>query len=216
MSLDFFRFVSNQSGFKPGDLRVSITHESYIPLNDGWEVRGVLLDISKAFDRVCHKGLIFKWKQNWISDDLLEIVSDFLGNRNQNVFLNGQNLSLTNVHTGALQVSILGPLLFLIFIDLTDNFSSNVKLFAYDTSLLSVIHNVNASGRELNDDLKMIIKLVFLRKMSFKQAQEVIFHGKIKKLLHPSLFFINNNVLQASFPKHLVVTLEVNVCGTPQ
>ena len=170
MSLDFFRFVSNQSGLKPGDLRISITHESYIPLNDGWEVRGVLLDISKAFDRVCHKGLIFKWKQNWISDDLLEIVSDFLGNRNQNVFLNGQNLSLTNVHTGALQVSILGPLLFLIFNDLTDNFSSNVKLFAYDTSLLSVIHNVNASGRELNDDLKMIIKLVFLRKMSFKQA----------------------------------------------
>ena len=124
------------------------------------------LDISKAFDRVCHEGLIFKWKQNGISDDLLEIVSDLLGNRNQNVFLNGQNLSLTNVHTGALQVSILGPLLFLIFNDLVDSFSSNVKLFAYDTSLFSVIHNGNASGRELNDDLKMIIKLVFLRKMS--------------------------------------------------
>ena len=134
-----------------------------------------------------------------------------MGNRNQNVFLNGQNLSLTNVHTGALQVSILGPLLFLIFNDLVDNFSSNVKLFAYDTSLFSVIHNVNASGRELNDDLKMIIKLVFLGKMSFKQAQEIIFRGKIKKLLHPSLFFINNNVLQASSPQHLVVTLEVNV-----
>ena len=92
--------------------------------------------------------------------------------------------------------------------------SSNVKLFADDTSLFSVVPDVNASARELNDDLKKINKWAFQWKMSFnpdpsKQAQEVIFSRKIKKLPHPSLVFNNNNVLQTSSQKHLGVTLDV-------
>ena len=154
-------------------------------------------------------------KQNGISGDLLQILSDFLSNRKQRVVLNGQNSSWTNVHAGVPQGSILGPLLFLIYInDLADDLSSNVKLFADDTSLFSVVHDVNASARELNDDLKKINKWAFQWKMSFnpdpsKQAQEVIFSRKIKKLPHPSLVFNNNNVLQTSSQKHLGVTLDV-------
>ena len=156
-------------------------------------------------------------KQNGISGDLLQIVSDFLSNRKQRVVLNGQNPSWTNVHVGVPQGSILGPLLFLIYInDLPDNLSSNVKLFADDTSLLSVVHDVNASARELYDDLKKINKWAFQWKMSFnpnpsKQAQEVIFSRKIKKLSHPSLVFNSNNVLQTSSQKHLGITLDVKL-----
>ena len=111
----------------------------------------------------------------------------------------------------------LRPLLFLIYInDLSDYLTSNVKLFADETSLFSVVYNVNISARELNDDLKKINKWVFQWKMSFnpdpsKQAQEVIFSRKIKKLPHPSLVFNNNNVLQASSQKHLGVTLDVKL-----
>ena len=57
-----------QSGFKPGDSctnqLISITHEIYQSFDDGFEVRGVFLDISKAFDKVWHDGLIYKLKQN--------------------------------------------------------------------------------------------------------------------------------------------------------
>ena len=87
-------------------------------------------------------------KQNGISGDLLRILSDFLSNRKQRLVLNGQNSSWTNVHMGVPQRSTLGPLLFLIYInDLADDLSSNVNFFADDTSLFSVVHDVNASAR---------------------------------------------------------------------
>ena len=83
----------NQSGFKPGDSCInqflSITHEIYKSFDDGWEVRGVFLDISKAFDKVWHQGVLFKLKQNGISGNLLKLMEDFLANRYQRVVLNG-------------------------------------------------------------------------------------------------------------------------------
>ena len=69
--------------------------------------------------------------------------------------LNGQSSSWTNVNAGVPQGSILGPLLYLIYInDLSDGFSSNAKLFANDTSLFSVVHDINTSAIELNSDQK--------------------------------------------------------------
>ena len=210
---EMFRFLiennlisSNQSGFKPGDSCInqllSITHEIYKSFDDGFEVRGVFLDISKAFDKVWHKGIIFKLQQNGISGKLLRVLSDFLKDRKQRVILNGQFSSWTSVNAGVPQGSILGPLLFLIYInDLTDGLSSNAKLFADDTSLFSVIHDVDASANELNNDLYQINKWAFQWKMSFnpdpsKQAQEIIFSRKTKKTSHPSLRFNNSIVSQ--------------------
>ena len=73
------------------------------------------------------------------------------------IVINGQNSSWTNVHAGVPQGSILGPLLFLIYInDLSDNLTSNAKLFVDDTSIFSVVHDVNTSAKELNDDLKNV------------------------------------------------------------
>ena len=83
----------NQSGFKPGDSctnqLLSIKHQIYKSLDIGHEVRSVFLDISKAFDKVWHKGLNFKLKQNGISGKLLSTLTDFLNFRKQRVVLNG-------------------------------------------------------------------------------------------------------------------------------
>ena len=211
----------NQSGFNPGESCInqllSITHEIYSSFDDGFEGRSVFLDISKAFDKVWYEGIIFKLKQNGISDDLLNILSDFLRNRKQRVKLNGQSSSWTNVNAGVPQGSILGPLLFLIYInDLSDGLSSNVKLFADDTSLFSVAHDINTSATELNKDLKKINDWAFQWKMTFnpdrsKQAQEIIFSRKIKKATHPPLLFNNNNVSQVNSQKHFVVILDVKL-----
>ena len=93
-------FIENnqhQSGLKPGDSCInqllSITHEIYQSFDEGFDVRSVFLDISKAFDKVWHDGLIFKLKQNGISGNLLNLLSNFLRNTKQRVVLNGQTSS---------------------------------------------------------------------------------------------------------------------------
>ena len=114
--------------------------------------------------------------------------------------LNGQVSAWASLNAGVSQGSILDPLLFLVYInDLSDNLSSNVKLFADDASLFSVTHDVNVSARELNDDLRKISNWAFQWKMSFnadvnKKAQEVIFSRKTKSYIHPPLVF-NNNIV---------------------
>ena len=201
----------NQSGFRPGDSCVNqllaITHEIYKSFDERFEVRGVFLDISKALDKVWHEGLLLKLNQNGISGNLLKLLRDFLSSRKQRVVLNGQHSSWDNVNAGVPQGSILGPLLFLIYInDLSNDLSSNCKLFADDTSLFSVVNNIHTSATTLSQDLKAITKWAFQWKMIFnpdlsKQAQEVIFSRKIKKLLHPTLLFNNiplNNSLETS------------------
>ena len=137
--LDKGLISASQSGFKPGDCCInqllSITHTIYKSFDDGYKVRGVFLDISKAFDKVWHDGLIFKLQENGISGNFYKVLKHFLTTRKQRVVLNGQSSSWNNVKAGVPQGSILGLLLFLIYInDLADGLSSNTKLFADDTS----------------------------------------------------------------------------------
>ena len=158
-------------------------------------------------------------KQNDIFGELLHALSDFLSC--EKIVLNGQNLSWTNVHAGDPQGShalILGPLLFLIYMnDLSDNLTSSAKHFADDTSLFSIVHNVNTSKEQ---ELK-VNDWAFQWKMSCnpdpsKQAQEVIFSCKSKTPTHPQLVFHNNNISQTFFRKQLGVILDFKVLAKVQ
>ena len=71
----------------------------------------------KAFDKVWHKGLIFKLKPMGISDALLDLIGSFLENRFQGVVLNSQSSEWLPAKAGVPQGSILGPLFFLIYIN---------------------------------------------------------------------------------------------------
>ena len=97
------------------------------------------------------------------------------------------------INSGVPQGSVLGPLLFLIFInDLPDGITSIYKIFADDTSLFSKVYDIDISAKELNSDLEKIRKWAFQWKMQFnpnpnEQANEVIILEKQKTALIPLL-----------------------------
>ena len=133
-----------------------------------FEVRSVFLDISNTFDKVRHDGIIYKLTQNGISGNLLNLLEDFLKKKKELVVLNGQVFTWKNINAGVPQGSILGPLLFLIYInDLTEGLAANVKLFADDTSLFYIVHDNQTSANDLNKDLKIINNWTFQWKMNF-------------------------------------------------
>ena len=105
-----------QSGFRSGNFCInhllSITHDICTSFDNGLAVRGVFLDILKAFDKVWLDGLISKLKQNEIKDKLLCLLIDFLKNSQQRVVLSGQSSYWTKVNAGLLQGTLLGSLLF--------------------------------------------------------------------------------------------------------
>ena len=112
-----------QSGFRPGDSCVhqllSITYDIYksFDANPSLEVRCIFLDMSKAFDRVWHEGLLFKLKHLGLSGEYYGLIKSFLRNRHQRVVLNGQSSKWSSIKAGVPQGSILGPLLFLVYIN---------------------------------------------------------------------------------------------------
>ena len=84
-SLDNDLISPNQSGFKSEDssknLLISITNEMYKGFKDGTEEWGVFFDISKAFGKVLHQGLVCKVQCNYISGNILKLLESFLVNR---------------------------------------------------------------------------------------------------------------------------------------
>ena len=96
------------------------------------------LDISKAFDRVWHAGLLQKLKPYGISGQIFGITFSFLSNRWLRVVLDGKSSQEYPVNAGVPQGSILGPTLFLLYInDLPDNVICDIAIYADDTTLYS-------------------------------------------------------------------------------
>ena len=185
--------TKNQSGFRPGDSTtnqlldlVNEIHNSF-DSRKSFEVRSVFLDIFKAFDKIWHQGLMFKLRQNGISGNLLAFFHSYLSNRKQRVVLNGSSSPFYSIMSGVPQGSVLGPLLFLIYInDLEINVNSKVKFFVDDTMLFSIVSDPTVTANMLNHDLNIISNWAQQWKLSFnleptKQAIEILFSVKKSK-----------------------------------
>ena len=135
----------NQLGFKPGDSctnqLLAITHEIYKSFDEGFEVRGVFLDISKAFDKVWHEGLIFKLKQNGISGNLINLLCDFLRNRKQRVLLNGQVSGWFDVKAGLYYLKM--PVNLIQYCGTVGAFNTRKSIFQWSRKTFSSLNYVN-------------------------------------------------------------------------
>ena len=101
-------------------------------LRAGKQTNLILLDFSKAFDKVYHSKLLWKLHQYGIGGNALNWVRAFLVNRSQTVVLDGEESRSVPVTSGVPQGSVLGAILFLIYInDLPDELASKVRLFPF-------------------------------------------------------------------------------------
>ena len=119
-------------------------------LNRSGATRAVALDISKAFDRVWHAGLLHKLKSYGISVQIFGLISSFLSNRRLQVVLDGKSSQEYPVTAGVPQGSILGPTLFLLYMnDLPDDVICNIAIYADDTTFYSKCNQASDLWQQL-------------------------------------------------------------------
>jgi hypothetical protein len=122
-------------------------------LDSGNCVDVLYLDFAKAFDRVPHKRLLSKLKAHGITGNVLRWIDSWLSNRRQRVSVGGEFSKWDNVKSGVPQGSVLGPLLFLVYInDIDDDIGSKFSKFADDSKVARVVNNLEDAGM-LNKDI---------------------------------------------------------------
>ena len=205
-----------QSGFLQGHSTVyqliDLSHFFCQAIDQNRYTRAVFCDISKAFDRVWHAGLCHKLEAAGVRGDLLKWFIDYLENRKQCVVVSGVYSDSMTIPAGVPQGSVLGPLLFLIYINnITDNIKSNIKLFADDTSLYLRIDDPNHCAAVLSRDLETINAWAKTWLVSFNplKTETLALTTKQNHIL-PTLNLDDVPIKEVSFHKHLGLTFQRN------
>ena len=133
---------------------VTTVEEIARQLDSRTQVDLLILDFSKAFDTVAHERLLDKIDHYGIRGPIKDWIGRWLTNRTQRVVVDGDSSSATDVLSGVPQGTVLGPLMFLLYVnDIGDNVTSSIKLFADDCLLVRTIHTPE-DAEALQNDLK--------------------------------------------------------------
>ena len=158
-----------------------------------------------------HEGLLLKLKAAGIKDSLLAWFRSYLSNRKQRVVLPGAESKRNEIRAGVPQGSILGPLLFLLFInDIVKDIGCNIRLFADDTGLFLVVENPDIAAELLNLDLDKIIAWAkkWLVRFNPVKTEAFLASRKINKPIHPPLFMAGTHITEVVSHKHLGVIFQ--------
>ena len=206
---------TRNSGFKKLDSTVNqlvhIVNNIYKGIDNHHDVCMIFLDISKAFDKVYHEGLLYKLKQLGIEGNLLKWLESYLSGRTQRVLVNGKASDWCTTNAGVPQGSILGPLLFLVYInDIIENIQSEIYIFADDTSLMRPIKNEVIDFDLLNEDLTQLHTWAQKWRVTFNatKTEYMIFSNKNTIPVYPDLFLGNTKIKQVENHTHLGLTMD--------
>ena len=198
-----------QAAYLKGDSTVSqllyIVHNIRKCWIENKIMHGVFLDVSSAFDKVWHSGLLAKLFQVGIEENFYDIMSSYLHNRKQIVVVNGQKSDMLDIKAGVPQGSRLGPLLFLIYInDICADIESDILIFADDTSLFVPGSDPAETSEILNRDLKRISSWAKTWKVKFNttKTKSIIFSNRYLNN-SPPLIFNDCNIDLVNLHKHL-------------
>ena len=164
---------------------INITENIRKALDDGNIGCGVFVDLQKAFDTVDHQILLAKLNHYGIRGVSNDWFKSYLSNRSQYVSINGYESGLVALNCGVPQGSVLGPLLFLLYINDLNQAIKFCKVyhFADDTSLLCLSNCIKKLNKLVNADLKHLVNSLNANKISLnvKKTEMVIFKSKQKK-----------------------------------
>jgi len=202
----------NQSGFLPKHSTVYQLIDIYNQICKGYNDKQftsfVFCDISKAFDRVWHRGLLHKLKENGINHKVLNWISNYLSKRSQSVFVGNSSSKAKYISAGVPQGSVLGPLFFLIYVnDITESLQSVTRLFADDSSLATTSNNPYSTEVLINTDLSNILEWSKQWLVNFNPAKTESMFCSLANFDKPKLTFDNHVINSVDFHKHLGLTL---------
>ncbi len=196
ITLSQFGFMKEHSTIHP---LIHFVNNVSTALNKIHHVIAIFCDLRKAFDTVDHKILLQKLKKLGVGV-ALEWFHHFLSDHKQFVFLNGKCSPLLNILLGVPQGSILGPLLFLIYInDLPAASSLLSSLFADDTKLFASGPDITALTSYVNEEFQKVVQYFRLHKMALhpSKTQFLIFSNSTAVKNNPPVIYINNNDIGA-------------------
>ena len=210
----------HQWGFTSGksttSALTSFTHECQEALDCGNEVCSVFFDLSKAFDTVPHQQLLYKLSQLHINPFLIRWIRNYLTNRTQSVVLGGAQSSPLPVISGVPQGSVLGPLLFLIYINGVSAAisGSNITIYADDIALYKIIRNPR-DYTLLQADITSICSWIVENYLilNFLKCCYMIFSRKHHPTLPDSPLFVGENhaLIKREHFKYLGVNLSADL-----
>ena len=200
-----------QSGFLPKYSTVHQLLEKYNCILNSLEKKEiscfVFCDFSKAFDKVWHKGLLHKIKSYGVDSNLLSWFSSYLQDRQQRVVINNSSSSLCNVSAGVPQGSVLGPLLFILYInDIAENLISLSRLFADDTSFSYSSRDELQIKTVIDHDLKELDEWSKKWLMSFNPDKTEIMLFSNTEIPELNFTFNGRTIPITNSHKHLGVT----------
>ena len=158
------------------------------------------------------QGVNLQAAKNRGGRNLLKLFQNYLSDRYQSVIIGGKKSSPELVKAGVPQGSVLGPLLFLIYInDITAHISSNIKLYADDTSLFIDVADPSEAARVLNNDLLKIKQWADRWLVTFSAAKTKLLTCSNRKINHPDIIFDNVVLPEIESHKHLGLILSNNL-----
>ena len=214
--LDALNFLNNaQHGFRQRrsceTQLINTLNDFSNALNNKGQIDAVLLDFSKAFDKVDHKGLIYKLRNAGINNNLISWCQSFLFDRSQQVMVEGKMSASKPVLSGVPQGTVLGPLFFLIYInDISINLSpgTEIRLFADDSLLYRRINSFNDTII-LQEDLDRLQRWKATWKMEFHPQKCQLLCVTNKRNIIQQNYKIHNTILQeTSAAKYLGISID--------
>lgn len=202
-----------QHGFRKGrscETQLSLTVNDLAKILDKQgQADVIIMDFSKAFDLVPHQRLLLKLKQAGITGLLHSWLENFLTKRTQQVVLEGVSSASVNVSSGVPQGTVLGPLLFILYLnDLTDGITSQVRLLADDCILYREIKS-EQDTQDLQNDINTLCKWETTWQMRFNVAKCYAMHITHKRKPCQTTYSMNGNPLE-TVKTHTYLGVEIN------